>query len=186
MLNITKIPLDVFPQLLRYNSRTGELFWKHRSAKFFNTPNRTPENAAAIWNGRNAGKRAFTATSGGYRVGSIFNIHLLAHHVIWVLLYGEYPVEIDHEDGKRSRNVKSNLRDVSRNQNTKNRALDRRNTSGTPGVRFREDTQKWYARITSFGKTYYLGCYELKRDAIKARKEAELTHNFHSNHGRNQ
>lgn len=49
----------------------------------------------------------------------------------------------------------------------------RNNTSGVPGVTFRKKEQKWYARIYLKGKEIRLGYFESKKDAIKARKEAE-------------
>ena len=48
-----------------------------------------------------------------------------------------------------------------------------RNTSGYPGVSWRNDRQKWDARIYFNGKTHHLGHFNNKEDAIRARKEAE-------------
>lgn len=51
--------------------------------------------------------------------------------------------------------------------------LNRNNKSGYAGVHFHKQSQLWEARIQFQGKRYYLGRYEDKEDAIKARKEAE-------------
>lgn len=47
------------------------------------------------------------------------------------------------------------------------------NTSGVTGVRWDKSRNKWVASIIFKKKTYYLGRYKNKEDAIKARKEAE-------------
>ncbi len=47
------------------------------------------------------------------------------------------------------------------------------NTSGVRGVYWYKRDQKWTARITFQGKTYFLGSYENLEDAKKVRKEAE-------------
>ena len=50
------------------------------------------------------------------------------------------------------------------------------NTSGYTGVYRDRRTGKWCAQITFKKKTYYLGTYEKKDDAIKARKRGEELH----------
>lgn len=51
---------------------------------------------------------------------------------------------------------------------------NKRNTSGKTGVCFDKSTNKWQARINYKRKTYSLGQYLLKEDAIKAREAAEI------------
>ncbi len=50
------------------------------------------------------------------------------------------------------------------------------NTSGCTGVYLQKRTGKWAAQITFKGKTYFLGTYENKADAIRARKRSEEMH----------
>lgn len=50
------------------------------------------------------------------------------------------------------------------------------NTSGYTGVYWNNSCGKWYARIGFCGKSYYLGSYKDKDDAIKARKSGEEVH----------
>lgn len=47
------------------------------------------------------------------------------------------------------------------------------NTSGVTGVTWDKRREKWMAQIIFKGKHYYLGRYDNKEDAVKARKEAE-------------
>lgn len=60
------------------------------------------------------------------------------------------------------------------------------NTSGYTGVYRQRKTGKWAAQITFRGKTYFLGAYDKKEDAIKARQRGEEMHDeflewYHSN-----
>lgn len=48
-----------------------------------------------------------------------------------------------------------------------------KNKSGVTGVSWCHEKCKWVAQIGFKGKVYYLGRYENKEDAIKARKDAE-------------
>ena len=80
---------------------------------------------------------------------------------------------IDHINHKRYDNRKKNLRIVNSSQNNKNRIINKKNCSGVLGVYYGKNINKWIANIRIDGKTKYLGCYEDKEDAIKARKEAE-------------
>ena len=50
------------------------------------------------------------------------------------------------------------------------------NTSGYTGVYRNERRGKWVAQITFKGKTYYLGSYDDKQEAVRARKEGEQMH----------
>lgn len=54
--------------------------------------------------------------------------------------------------------------------------LNRSNTSGCTGVYFSQKSQRWIAQITFRRKTYYLGSYVKKEDAITARKRGEEMH----------
>ena len=47
------------------------------------------------------------------------------------------------------------------------------NTSGKTGVSFDKSRGKWVAKIKLKGKNIYLGRYDKKEDAIKARLKAE-------------
>ncbi len=54
--------------------------------------------------------------------------------------------------------------------------LNRNNTSGYTGVYLDEKRGKWIAQIGFKGKTYYLGAYSDKQDAVKARQRGEKLH----------
>ena len=65
---------------------------------------------------------------------------LYAHRLIWVIVTGEQPEDIDHIDGDGLNNKWDNLRSVSHSMNGRNQKLPGNNTSGTAGV-FIERTQ---------------------------------------------
>ena len=47
------------------------------------------------------------------------------------------------------------------------------NTSGVPGVEWRNSNQRWRASICFKGKRHYLGSYARFEDAVKARRRGE-------------
>jgi hypothetical protein len=172
--------------LLRYDPKTGRLFWKPRKPEMFQVPEggRSAEHACNQWNARFAGKEAFTKVNVGYRCGRLNYRYVLAHRVIWKMMTGEEAQEIDHIDGNRSNNVWTNLRSVKRTLNRRNMALRSDNKSGCPGVYFNAQKNKWHAAITLSTGQVHIGFYDDLEDAIKARKNAEVEYGFHPNHGR--
>lgn len=54
-----------------------------------------------------------------------------------------------------------------------NKTVNKNNTSGITGVGYNKRKNKWYASIRFCGKSYWLGYYDKKEDAAKARKLAE-------------
>lgn len=181
-MKITDISTETLSELLLCDAESGRLFWKPRTQKYFDTL-----RGFMPWNGKHAGKEAFTClNSGGYKQGSIFTIKVTAHRVIWAMAYGYWTDEIDHINGDKTDNRLANLRSVTRSQNSKNHPLSSSNTSGVTGVYYCGRTGKWRATVFSNGKRYHLGRYSSFDDAVEARKAAELLHDFHPNHGRSK
>jgi hypothetical protein len=143
----------------------------------------TAERNAKIWNTRFSGKEAFTAFNAGYRHGQVFRIKLRAHRVIWMMVHGEWPEEIDHINHNRGDNRIVNLRNVSRAVNMKNKPMQVNNTSGCVGVTWDKSRNKWKVRVHVKGKSKFIGDFSEIEDAISARKDAEPISNYHENHG---
>jgi hypothetical protein len=80
---------------------------------------------------------------------------------------------VDHINGNPSDNRKQNLRIVTQHQNAMNARLNINNTSGTTGVSWDKENNKWIAAIGVNNKNIKLGRFINIEDAIKARKEAE-------------
>lgn len=174
---------ETLRQLLRYDSTTGKLYWLPRDASYFKGGRK---GSAASWNGRRAGKLALNADHGdGYLSGEIFRKSVYAHRAVWVLVYGEWPVDqIDHVNGVRSDNRLINLRSVDRPENGKNQARRYDNTSGVTGVGWDKHHKKWRVRIRVNDVLINIGRYINFDEAVAARKDAESKHCFHPNHGR--
>jgi len=66
-----------------------------------------------------------------------------------------------------------NVRWATHNQQVHNQRLDRRNKTGTSGVRYDSKFKVYRVAINRSRKTYHLGSYKKLSDAIKARKDAE-------------
>lgn len=120
----------------------------------------------------------------GYLETSIFRRRVLAHRIIWKMVYGTEPDTIDHLNGDKSDNCIKNLRSISQTLNSRNQALRKNNTSGVLGVRWEARLHKWHSRINVNRKTVHLGVYASFDEAVAARKAAEREHGFHPNHGR--
>jgi len=105
-----------------------------------------------------------------------------AHRLAWLFTHGSFPNnEIDHINGNKNDNRLSNLRAVTKQENSKNKLIPKSNTSGVMGV-FR-DRDKWVARIVVDKKPVNLGRFTDKKMAAEARKDAEVRYDFHPNHG---
>lgn len=176
---------SVLLQLLRYEPETGKLFWRERGVEWFeDSVSRSAAHIMALWNARYAHKEAFTSeTQDGYRSGHLLGEGARAHRVIWKMQTGDDPDQVDHVDGVRHNNRWPNLRDVPWGDNAKNHKKRHDNTSGIVGIyRYSHERKnmKWLVRAGP----KHIGYFDCIGQAIKARRAAELEHNFHPNHGR--
>lgn len=92
----------------------------------------------------------------------------LNHHVlIWEHFNGPIPegMEIDHIDRNRGNNAPSNLRLVTRSQNSRNKAPHKNNKSGIKGVYWHKHREYWYGQCKKNGKTFRTSCCHTKEQA---------------------
>ena len=92
------------------------------------------------------------------------------HRYIMDAKSGDY---VDHINNNFDDYRRTNLRICDNAENNRNRWLQKNNTSGYPGVNWSKREQKWRARIKVDGREKYLGLFDDKNDAIKAKKDAE-------------
>ena len=71
--------------LLEYDPISGSLTFKARPGT---------DRATKSWNAKHAGKLALNIPFKGYRRGSLENKELLAHRVIWKMVFGSEPPDL--------------------------------------------------------------------------------------------
>lgn len=86
--------------------------------------------------------------------------------------FGEGNTSIDRIDNDLGYNLE-NCRWATNEVQSKNKGINRNNSSGVKGVAWRSDLGKWTACIGVNYKLIYLGSFETKELAIGARDEAE-------------
>lgn len=175
-------PVEVLRQLLRYEPETGKLFWLERGPEWFETSDpRGPEWLMNAWNGRFAGKEAFTSmTYKGYMAGHLLSKPLLAHRLAWAIYTGKWPADqIDHININKSDNRICNLREASNSENQMNTPARISGQHKSKGVGFAKHMGKWVARITTDGNRQFLGYFDRKEDAVSAYADAA-----HRQHGK--
>lgn len=109
----------------------------------------------------------------GYVACKINGITVYLHR----MLLG-YPdgCEVDHINGNKADNRRSNLREASRRQNEANKGPSASNSSGFKGVCFKARDRKWYACINTGGKQRSLGYYSTAEEAALAYNVAARKH----------
>lgn len=167
---------DTLWKLLHYDPVTGKLLWKERPIDKYQDK---------AWNKKYANREAFTAIDRkGYKVGAIDSVNVRSHRVIWKMVHGVDPEQIDHINGDRLDNRLVNLRNVTGQENQMNMKKPVNNKSGVQGVHWNKQKEKWDAYITHKGVRYNLGRFCTKDEAISVRQQAEKDCGFHENHGR--
>lgn len=128
-----------------------------------------------------AGDVAGTLTPHGYIQIHVNSIIFMAHRLAWLYVYGYLPEsDLDHINRDKSDNRIENLREVSRQCNTRNTGNLITNTSGVKGVCWFKPFKKWIGQIVVDGKNKNLGYYNDFNDAVCARLTAEQCLNWSS------
>ena len=180
-------PVDFLRKILRYDAETGTLYWRERPEDTFRSGTQSAEHISKRWNKKCAGTPAGTIYKTGYvrvqwRAMGVKS-YLAAHRVAWVIHHGRIPAcEIDHINGDRADNRISNLREVTRVQNNRNKKKRKDNTSGATGI-YLTPNGKFRAIMRSGGVNINLGTFSNKFDAILVRLLTEKKYEYTMRHG---
>lgn len=150
---------DRLCELLDVNVEKGLFFWKH-----------------TMGGKAKKGQEAGSLTANGYVAIRIDQHDYLSHRLMWMYIYGDFPVlSIDHIDRNKTNNNPTNLRIATEKQNSENRPLKSNNSSGHRGVFFRKylKSKPWHVSIMSNRKTIHIGYFTTLDEAIQARRMAE-------------
>ena len=102
----------------------------------------------------------------------------------FLYMKGRLPsAHMDHINHIRSDDRWCNLREVTQQENNKNKTMQTNNTSGVMGVHWKKAISKWGAKIVVNKKQIHIGYYSSINKATSARKAAEVKYGFHKNHG---
>lgn len=166
------ITQELLKELLHYDPDTGIFTWLPRDCpKFRHTGKPVGSEFVA-----DCGKR--------YRHTNLFGSSYLLHRLAFLYMLGRFPPsEVDHLNGNGLDNRFENLREVTRQGNTKNKRKHANNSSGHTGIHWYPRYGKWCARIGVNGKKVCLGYFSNLQDAVNTRKDAEILHQYHTNHG---
>lgn len=159
------ITQEYLKSILNYDCETGIFTWKINKSI------------------TKAGNIAGSIKKESYCVIKIHRKDYMAHRLAWLYVYGYFPTYIDHINGIRNDNKLSNLREVTSSQNSCNRKISIRNTSGVKGVTWHKQINKWQVVIGINGKNKYFGCFEDKEFAELVMIEARQK--YHGIYARN-
>lgn len=111
-----------------------------------------------------AGQVAGNPHNAGYLRVRVDGQYILVHRVVYAVVYGELPDEVDHKDGNRTNNRPDNLRKASRAEQMRNTATMRNNKSGTKGIWYDARRSRWRGRINLHGVARVF--YHKDKDAV--------------------
>jgi hypothetical protein len=113
-----------------------------------------------------AGKVAGSLSHGYWRI-KIDDTRYYAHHLAWLYVYGEWPLEIDHRDGDGYNNKIANLRIATRTENNFN-AKRETGKSGLKGAYQDPRSLIWFSKIQIGGRVIWLGDFNTPEEAHRA------------------
>lgn len=152
------ITIEQLRKILQYDADTGIFTWtepRQRTTKI--------------------GDVAGSIENTGYISIRINNIPYLAHRLAWFYCFEEWPDSyIDHIDRDKTNNALDNLREATAFANSRNRGINKNNTSGYVGVYKKRD--KWAAEIIIEGVKKYLGAFDTPEQAHLAYSNYNETH----------
>lgn len=162
---------------IAYNPETGEMRWRERAVL---------TRGDAVFNGKFAGKIAGTVREDGYRYvcfsfGRGKNVVMSAQRVAMTIITRrllDSDEIVDHENGVRLDNRKSNLRIADATGNSANASIPTTNVSGFKGAHLtsKRGSKKWLANISVGNKSQHIGYFHTAEEAARAYDIAAIAH----------
>lgn len=136
--------------------------------------------------------RCFTKNGASFIFDAV-DLELVKKHIWWISLSDGYAITwikgknvrlthlqqtipdekyVDHINGDRTDNRRSNLRIVTQKQNNQNKAIRRTNTTGFVGIYYHRKNHNYVASLSHDGIKEHLGCYKTAEEAASAYDEA--------------
>lgn len=172
-------PVEYLHNCFEYDPETGLFVWKSRPIEHF-----ASVRSFNRWNNMYSGQPAFLIDYSGYCKSKISAVSYSGHRVAWAMHYGKWPTgEIDHINGITHDNRISNLRDVPKCENQRNRRKNKNNTSGVSGVNYNKRIGKWQVQICNNGRNVHLGYFNDLEEAKKVRIQANKDFGYSERHG---
>lgn len=141
-----------------FEYKDGQLFWKKatgRCKKF---------------------SVAGSVGSHGYRQIRLQNKMYLAHRLVYLLVHGQMPDQIDHIDGNKINNKIENLRPCNQSQNRMNSSCSSLNKIGIKGVCWSKPHKKWRVQVKKANKNVYDNFFDDLEFAEFVATEARAKH----------
>jgi len=114
-----------------------------------------------------------------------FGIDYLYHRLIYKYHFDVDVDFIDHENRTVSDNRIENLKNVSNQQNCKNKSMNSKNTSGYANITIAKDNRKkkYTVGMRDQNGWLYRKCFVTLDEAVQHRNEKYIEFGYHSNHG---
>lgn len=159
-IQATGTRLERLRELFDLDAETGVLRWKVR-----------PHTRI------NVGDVAGNKHPDGYRRVMVNKTGIQAHRVVFALVHGYFPLQVDHINGIRDDNRPQNLRAATPSENSRNRRRQANNKSGVKGVSWHARYSKWRAAVHVDGRRHHVGYFnDLDTAAAAVRTFREAHH----------
>jgi hypothetical protein len=150
-----------------FEFKDGFLYWK------------TPLKFSKMKPGDKAGR----LVTDGHLQTCVAGNRLYNHRIIFMMVHGYMPEQVDHIDCNPLNNQIHNLRPATNCENLKNRRLFKSNKSGVKGVIWHKKSKKWMGYVSNNSIRKTLGMFDTIEEAEKVVKSfREQSHGEFARH----